>query len=163
MPSRFVRSAALFFALAPAVPLFAQVGQKAVIELPLAKQVMAVAEQEVIKNKWGMFVVIVDDSGLPILTERVGDPQPGSFDVAMKKARAAAAYRRPTKVFEDLFKAGTVLHTTVEGVIALEGGVPLTLDGRVVGAIGVSGGTAVQDGQVALAASGAFPELAAKK
>ena len=143
--------------------LSAQVGQKAVIELPLSKQLAVVAEREIAANGWTMFVVIVDDSGLPILTERVGDAQPGSYDVAVKKARTAALFRRPTKFFVDLFKAGTTVHSTVEGVIALEGGVPLVLDGKVIGAIGVSGGSAVQDGQVANAAANARAGLVSRR
>jgi glc operon protein GlcG len=163
MASRHRLSAVGFLVLCVSTTLFGQLGQKPVIELPLAKEVMAVAEKEVVANRWGMFVVIVDDSGLPIMSERVGDPQPGSYDVAVKKARAAALFRRPTKYFEDLFKSGTLVHTTVDDVIALEGGIPLALDNQVVGAVGVSGGSSVQDGQVAAAAANAFPGLAAKK
>ena len=146
-----------------AVGLGAQVGQKAVIELSLAKQLVAVAEREIAANKWTMFVVIVDDSGLPIFTERVGDAQPGSFDIAVKKARTAALFRRPTKVFEDLFKTGTTIHATTDSIIAIEGGVPLALDGKVIGAIGVSGGSPVQDGQVAMAVASALAGLVGKK
>lgn len=163
MRSLFRASFIAVFALLLSVVTSAQLAQKAVIELPLAKQLAAVAEREIAASNWTMFVVIVDDEGLPILTERVGDAQPGSYDVALKKARTAALFRRPTKFFEDLFKGGTTVHATVESVIALEGGVPLVADGKVIGAIGVSGGTSVQDGQVANAAAGALAALVGKK
>ena len=160
-PIRLILAAPLVALLS--ISASAQVSQKPVIQLSLAKQLATVAEHEIGANNWTMFVAIVDDEGLPIFTERVGDAQPGSYEVALKKARTAALFRRPTKFFEDLFKAGTTVHTTVESIIALEGGVPLVLDGTVIGAIGVSGGTSVQDGQVATAAANALAGFVGRK
>jgi uncharacterized protein GlcG (DUF336 family) len=122
------------------------------ITLDGAQKMMAAAEAEAIKNGWKMAIAIVDESGNLLLFEKLDDTQPGSIAVAIGKARTAANFKRPTKALEDLVVGGKTAFLAIEGVVPLQGGVPVVADSRVIGAVGVSGGTAAQDEQVALAA-----------
>jgi glc operon protein GlcG len=135
----------------PATPYGAPIGLEA------AKKVMASAETEATKNNWGMAIVILDSTGHIVMLHRLDNTQYGSIAVAEDKARSALDYRRPTKVFEDLVAQGGIGMRTLalRGASPLEGGIPLTVDGKIVGAIGVSGATSVQDGQVAKAGADA--------
>ena len=126
------------------------------ITLEAAKTMMAAAEAEARKNGWNMAIAIVDAAGNTILFERLDDTQPGSIAVAQNKARTAANFKRPTKALEDLVTAGRTVFLAIDGLLPLQGGVPVTIEGKVIGAVGVSGGTASQDEQVALAAVGAL-------
>ena len=126
------------------------------ITLEAAKQMMAAAEAEALKNNWNMAIAIVDAAGNMILFEKLDDTQPGSIAVAQNKARTAANFKRPTKALEDTVIAGRTVFLAIEGLLPLQGGVPVTVDGKVIGAVGVSGGTAAQDEQVALAATAAL-------
>ena len=121
------------------------------IGLEAAKKVMAAAEAEAVKNNWGMAIAILDSTGHVVMLHRFDNTQYGSIAVAEDKARSALDYRRPTKVFEDLVAQGGIgLRTlALRGASPLEGGVPIIVDDKIIGAIGVSGATAVQDGQVA--------------
>jgi glc operon protein GlcG len=92
-----------------------------------------------------MAIAIVDEAGNMILFEKLDDTQPGSIAVAKSKAQTAANFKRPTKALEDLVTAGRTMFLAIEGLLPLQGGVPVTADGRVIGAVGVSGGTAPQD------------------
>jgi uncharacterized protein GlcG (DUF336 family) len=121
------------------------------ITLEAARKMMAAAEAEAAKHGWKMAIAIVDESGNLILFEKLDDTQPGSIAVAMNKARTAANFKRPTKVLEDMVTAGRTVFLAIEGLLPLQGGVPVSADGKVIGAVGVSGGTAAQDEQVALA------------
>jgi glc operon protein GlcG len=123
------------------------------ISLELAKQVMAAAEKEAVANQWPMAIAIVDSTGHLALFQRVDQTQLGSVAVSIAKAETALNFRRPTKVFEDLMAAGGagLRLSTMPGVAALEGGVPIVVDGHVIGAIGVSGMLSSQDAQVAAA------------
>jgi uncharacterized protein GlcG (DUF336 family) len=114
---------------------------------------MAAAEAEAIKNNWGMAIVILDSTGHIVILEKLDNTQYGSIAVAEDKARSALDYKRPTKVFEDLVAQGGIgLRTlALRGATPLEGGIPIIREGRIIGAIGVSGGSSVQDGQVAKA------------
>jgi glc operon protein GlcG len=118
-----------------------------------AKKVMAAAEAEAIKNNWGMAIVILDSTGHIVMLHRLDNTQYGSIAVAEDKARSALYFRRPSKVFEDLVAQGGIgLRTlALRGASPLEGGIPIVVDGKIVGTIGVSGATSVQDGQVAKA------------
>ena len=122
------------------------------ITLEAAKKMMAAAEAEALKNNWNMAIAIVDAAGNSILFEKLDDTQPGSIAVAHNKARTAANFKRPTKVLEDMVTSGRTVFLAIEGLLPLQGGVPVTVDGKVIGAVGVSGGTAAQDEQVALTA-----------
>jgi uncharacterized protein GlcG (DUF336 family) len=121
------------------------------ITLRAAKAMMAAAEAEATKNNWKMAIAIVDESGNLIAFQKLDDTQPGSIAVAMNKARTAANFKRPTKALEDMVTAGRSVFLAIEGLLPLQGGVPVTADGKVIGAVGVSGGSAAQDEQVALA------------
>ena len=118
-----------------------------------AKKVAAAAVAEARKNQWTMAVAIVDPAGDLVYFEKMDDTQVGSVDVAIGKARSAARFKRPTKAFQDALAAGgegwRIL--ALDGAIPVDGGVPLVVGGKIVGAIGVSGGTSAQDGQVAAA------------
>jgi glc operon protein GlcG len=110
-----------------------------------------------LKNNWGMAIAILDSTGHIVMLHKLDNTQYGSIAVAEDKARSALYYRRPSKVFEDLVAQGGLgLRTlALRGATPLEGGIPLVADGKIVGAIGVSGATSVQDGQVAKAGADA--------
>ena len=123
------------------------------ITLEQAKKVMAGAEAEAIKNKWGMVITILDSGGNLVMTHRLDGAQFGSLDVARDKAYSAVAFRRPTKVFQDLVAQGgaNLRLLKLSGASVLEGGIPIVVDGKLIGAIGVSGATSDQDAQTARA------------
>lgn len=123
------------------------------ITLEQAKKVAAAAEAEARKNKWNVFIVIVDSGTNPVLMQRMDDAQLGSLNVAQKKAYTAAAFRRSTKVFEDGVAAGGIGMRILgnEQAMPIEGGLPIIVNGKIVGAIGVSGVTSQQDGIIAKA------------
>ena len=123
-----------------------------------AKKAAAASIAEARKNKWNMAIAVVDTGGYLVYFEKMQDTQTGSVDLAIEKARTSALFRRPTKVFQDAVAAGgdglRVLRLT--GANPNEGGVPIIVDGKVVGAVGVSGGSVEQDGQVANAGANAL-------
>ena len=142
--------------------LSAQLADKKVITLDLARQLAAVGEREIARNSFQMFLAIVDESGIPIFVERVNDAQPGSYEVAIAKARTAALYRRPSKAFDDMVRGGATTLLSIPQLTTVEGGVPLMFEGKVIGAVGLSGGSAVQDGAVAQAVADALAGLVKK-
>ena len=117
-----------------------------------AKKAAAAAEAEA-KNITPIpyVIAIVDPSGQLIYFERMDNAQNGSVPVAIDKARSAALFRRPTKAFEDALGKGRTVILALRGAVPLEGGLPLVAGGKIVGAIGASGGSGTQDGQVAKA------------
>src|SRR6187455_414606 len=118
-----------------------------------AKTVAAAAVAEAKKNQWTMAVAIVDTAGDLVYFEKMDDTQVGSVEVAIAKARSAARFKRPTKAFQDALAAGGegLRILALNGAIPVDGGVPLVVGGKIVGAIGMSGGTSAQDGQAAAA------------
>jgi glc operon protein GlcG len=123
------------------------------INLETAKKVAAAAVAEASKNKWAMAVAILDIGGALVYFEKMDGTQTGSVRVAIGKGRSAVMFKRPTKVWEDAVAAGGggLRILGLEGAVPIEGGLPLVMDGKIVGAIGVSGGTAQQDGVAAKA------------
>ena len=123
------------------------------ITLEQAKKVLAGAQAEAKKNNWGMAIIILDTGGHPVMMQRLDGTQLGSIEVAKDKAWSAVAFRRPTKAFEDAVSQGgaNLRLLRLTGASPIEGGIPLMADGKIIGSIGVSGGTAPQDGQVAKA------------
>ena len=123
------------------------------LNLEQAKKIMAGAEAEAAKNKWGMVITIVDSGGNAVMVHRLDNTQFGSIDVARDKARTAVAFRRPTKVFQDLIAQGgaNLRLLNLTGASVLEGGIPIVVGGKIIGGVGVSGGTSQQDAQVAQA------------
>lgn len=121
------------------------------VTLDMAKKVMAAAEAEAKKNNWTVVIAIVDTHGLLVMLQRLDNTQTGSVKVAIEKARTAAMFKRPSKVFEDAVAGGRLTLLGVPGAMPIEGGLPLMQDGKLIGAIGVSGMSSQQDGQVAKA------------
>jgi uncharacterized protein GlcG (DUF336 family) len=123
------------------------------VTLAQARTIAAAAEAEARRNGWRMAVAIVEPTGDLVMFERLDDTQYGSIQIAQTKARAAALYRRPTKEMSDAVQGGGagLAMLTAPGSIALAGGIPIVIDGKIVGAIGVSGGSADQDAQAAAA------------
>ena len=104
-----------------------------------------------LENKWNVAVAIVNTAGTLVYFERIEDTQTVSMDIAIMKAKAAATYRRPTRAFLDAINKGGPAIMTLPGVVASPGGVPIFVDGKVIGAVGVSGVTGDQDEQCAKA------------
>src|SRR5215472_3916873 len=128
------------------------------ISLENAKKAAAPALAEAVKNHWNMAVAIVDPSGNLVYYEKMDDTQLGSATVAIDKARSAALFKRPTKVFQDALAAGGdgLRLLKIAGAVPVEGGIPLVMEGKIVGAIGVSGAASAQDGQCAKAGADAI-------
>ena len=124
---------------------------KPVLTLEDAKRVAAAAEAEAQRNGWGVVIAVVDDGGHLLYLQRSHDTQFGSVETAMQKAHAAVAFKRPTKVSEDAVLSGRLIHLALPGVIPAEGGVPLEINGIIVGGLGISGVRSFQDGQIAAA------------
>lgn len=122
------------------------------LNLEDVKSMVKAAEERAKKDNWNVVIAIVDAGGHLVYLQKMDGVQLASIEVAQKKARAAALYRRPTKVFEEGLKSGNQGLMLLPGVIASEGGVPIIHDGQVIGAIGVSGVTSAQDGIIANAA-----------
>ncbi|HKS81889.1 MAG TPA: heme-binding protein [Candidatus Acidoferrales bacterium] len=126
------------------------------INLEKAKKVVAPAAAEARKNGWNLAFAVVDTGGNLVYFEKMDDTQIGSINVAIEKARSAALFKRPTKVFEDALKGGATPVLRVEGAVPVEGGIPIVIDGKIVGAIGASGATSAQDGECAKAGADAL-------
>jgi len=128
------------------------------IRLESAKQAAAAALAEARRNSWTMVVAVVDIAGELVYFEKMDDSQNGSVKVAVAKARSAALFKRPTKAFQDALTATDdgLRILGLRGAVPVEGGIPLVIDGLIVGAIGVSGGTSQQDGECANAGVGAL-------
>jgi glc operon protein GlcG len=135
---------------APAPPYSSRV-----VTLAEAKTVAAAAEAEARKNGWTMVIVILESNGQQVLAQKMDGTQYGSNEVALKKAHTSANFRRPSSYFQDAVKAGT-LNSIFTGATAVEGGELLLVEGKIVGSIGVSGGTGAQDGIVARAGAAAL-------
>jgi len=127
----------------------AQLADKKVLTLEAAKKIAAAAEGEARKNNWNVVIAVVDDGGHLIYLQRIDGTQTGSIDVAIGKARTSAAFKRPTKVFDELAKTRPSITSISPSAVLLEGGVPVMVGGQLVGAVGVSGVTSQQDAQIA--------------
>jgi len=131
------------------------VEQKHIIDLESAKRVAAAAEREAEKNGWKVVIAIVDDAGHLMYLQRE-KVQLGSIDLAIKKAKVALMFRRPTKYWEDMVASGRQGYLAMPGMLPVEGGVPLIFNGEIVGAIGISGVKSFEDGMVAIAGAEAL-------
>jgi glc operon protein GlcG len=121
------------------------------VSLENATKAAAAAASEARKNNWTMAIAVVDPDGTLVYYEKMDNTQLGSAKFAVDKARSAALFKRPTKVFQDRLAAGGggLAVLAVEGAVPVEGGIPLLIDGRIVGAIGVSGDSSEHDAQCA--------------
>ena len=128
------------------------------ISLEDAKKAAAAAQAEARKNNWSMAVAVVNPDGTLVYYEKADGTQNGSAHVAIDKARTSALFKRPTKAIQDAVAAGGegLRLLRLEGATPIEGGMPLLMEGKIVGAIGVSGATSSQDGQCAKAAADLF-------
>jgi uncharacterized protein GlcG (DUF336 family) len=158
MKSRYFFAAALLIGAVAGAAQAQTMSYGPSITLDMAKKAAAPAIAEARKNNWMMAVAIVDPAGDLVYFEKMDDTQNGSVDVAQAKARSAARFKRATKVFQDAVAAGGegLRMLGLDGAVPVEGGVPLIVGGKIVGAIGASGGTSAQDGQVAAAGVGAL-------
>ena len=132
------------------VPAEAQLRAASVLTLDGARNIVAAAEAEAVKNKWPMSIAIVDASGGLVLFHKLDGSRPSNVDFAQAKARTAARYQRTTKSLDSAVTAGRI-QLLASDALPIEGGEPILVDGQVIGAVGVSGGTAAQDAQVARA------------
>ena len=123
------------------------------IKLEAALKVIAAAKTEADKNSWPVVIIVVDGAGHTVALQRLDNTQIGSIEVATQKAKTAAHFRRSTKVFEDILAGGGagLRLLSLPGALPVEGGLPIIVDGKLIGAVGVSGVTSAQDGQIAAA------------
>ena len=138
---------ALSVSLSPAVK--AELPVKKVLTLEAAKKIAATAEAEAKKRGATVVIAVVDDGGHLLLLERLDDTQVASVEVGIGKARTAAIFRRPSKVFEDQVRDGRVAALALPGATPLQGGIPIMFENKVIGAIGVSGNTPQEDEDIA--------------
>lgn len=151
--------AVLTLALTTITAQSADLTTKKALTLAAAKKIAAAAEAEAAKNKWTMCIAIVDDGANLIYLAKMDETQIGSVTVATEKAQSAVKFKRTTKVFEDTLAGGRQAILKLPGALPVEGGVPLMIDGKVLGAIGVSGGTSAQDGVAAAAGLAEFAKM----
>jgi glc operon protein GlcG len=121
------------------------------ISLETAKKAAAAAVAEARKNNWTMAVAVTDPAGHLVYFEKIDNTQTASIRIAIEKSRSAAIYKRPTKTFQDTVAGGNATALGMKGAIPSEGGLPILIDDKIVGAIGASGGTSQQDGVAAKA------------
>ena len=122
------------------------------LTLEAARIAMAASEAEALRGGWKVVIAVVDDGGHPVLLQRLDGAQWSSIDTALQKARAATAWKRPTRLLEESVNGGrTAFLSITQSMAALQGGVPIELGGQILGAVGVSGVKASDDEAIALA------------
>ena len=151
-----VGAAGLLAAGAVSPPASAQTVDKKTLSFQAATRVAAAAEAAARERGVGVVIEVVDDGGHLILLHRLDDTQVASVNVGIGKARTAAIYRRPSREFEEQIRAGRVAALALADATPLQGGVPIRLDGKVIGAVGVSGDTSAVDEAIALAGAAAL-------
>ena len=139
----------LVFLLSIGTAAKADLPVKRVLTLDAAKKIAGAAEAEAKKRGATVVIVVVDDGGHLLLLERLDDTQVASVEVGIGKARTAAIFRRPSKVFEDQVRDGRVAALALPGATPLQGGIPIVFQSKVIGAIGVSGNTPQEDEDIA--------------
>ena len=118
-----------------------------------ARKIMAAAEAEAVKNNWAVVIAILDSGGHLVMLHRRDDVQLSSLDIAQGKARTSLMFKRPSKVLDDAISGGGggLRFLALPNIVPLEGGMPIVFDGKIIGAIGVSGVLSSQDAQIARA------------
>jgi glc operon protein GlcG len=129
---------------------------KQVLTLSAARKVIAAAEAEALKRGLGVVIVVVDDSGTVIQVSRMDAAQVASVNVGIGKARTAAIYRRPSRVFEEQIRDGRIAALALADATPLQGGIPILINDKVVGAVGVSGDSPQVDEEIAIAGAKAI-------
>jgi len=155
-------AAAIVLMAAEKAPV-AELATKKALTLEVAKRIAAVSAEHARKNDWAVVISIVDDGGHLVYFERMDNVQTGSIQVAIKKAETAVAFKRPTRLFEEAVAQGRTVLVSLPGGMPFEGGVPIAVDGQIIGAVGISGATAQQDGMVAQAGVDALPKILGRK
>ena len=140
---------ALALSLSFSAAVKAQLPVKNVLTVRTARKIAAAAEAEAKKRRATVVIAVVDDGGHLLLLERLDDTQVASVEVGIGKARTAAIFRRPSKVFEDQVRDGRVAALALPGATPLQGGIPIMFENKVIGAIGVSGNTPQEDEDIA--------------
>ena len=153
-----IRSAVVGLALLLSIPAngSAQTLDKKVLSFAAAEKIAAAAADAARARGVGVVIAVVDDGGHLILLHRLDDAQVASVNVGIGKARTAAIYRRPSREFEEQIRAGRIAALALADSTPLQGGVPIRLDGKVIGAIGVSGDTPQVDETIAIVGADAF-------
>ncbi len=129
----------------------AQLVDKKALTLAEARKAMAAATAEAKNNGWNVVIVVADDAGYPLTIDRLDNAQRPSVDISIGKAKTAALFRRPSGALEEAINKGRPALLSADGHVFLQGGVPIIVNGDVIGAVGVSGVRADQDEQVAMA------------
>ncbi|HLN87136.1 MAG TPA: heme-binding protein [Candidatus Limnocylindrales bacterium] len=137
----------------------AQLSEKKILTLAAAEKIAAAAEIEAKKRNATVVIVVVDDGGFPLIIKRLDDTQVASVEVGIGKARTAAIFRRPSRDFEEQVKNGRIASLVLPGATPLQGGLPLVVNGKTIGAIGVSGNTPQEDEDIARAGVAAFDSV----
>lgn len=150
------------FILAASNGFGAEPATRKVLTLEIAKQVAAAASAEAVANKWTVVIAILDEGGNLMYLERADNTQIASIQIAQNKARTAVGFKRPSKTFEDAVAGGRHAILGLKEMTPVEGGIPLMLGDQLAGAIGVSGVTSQQDGQIAKAGADALAKIVAK-
>jgi glc operon protein GlcG len=136
-------------------PALSQQRQVPTVTVATARNALAAAEADARAKSLLVSIAVVDPAGDLVAFVRMDGASPASTDISRGKARTAARFKRPTQALQQAAAQGQVGLVTFEGATLVEGGVPITVDGQVVGAVGVSGGTSTQDGQIAQAGAAA--------
>jgi uncharacterized protein GlcG (DUF336 family) len=139
-----------------------QLATKTTLTLEAAKKIAAASEEEARKNQWNVVIAVLDDGGNLIYLQRMDETQIGSIDVAIAKGQSAVKFKRPTKAFEDAVAGGRQAILRLPGALPVEGGIPIMMNGKLIGAVGVSGVTSQQDAQIAKAGVDAAMKMAPK-
>jgi glc operon protein GlcG len=157
---RFIKVLAVTLSVsAYAMTSEAQLVEKKVLSLAAAKKIATAAEIDAKAKNARVVIAVVDDGGNLLLLERLDDTQVASVEVGVGKARTAAIFRRPSREFEEQVRNGRITALSLPGATLLQGGVPIIVDGKVIGAIGVSGETPAQDEEIAIAGANAIKEI----
>lgn len=164
MQTPFNVTAGLLLGFALCSPAFAQTVEKKSLTLDGAKKAIAAARAEArTKNAPGAAIAVVDEGGNLVALERLDNTFAAGANISIGKARTAVLFKRPTKFFEDTINKGRTAMATLNDFTPLQGGVPITVDGQIVGAVGVSGAaSAQQDEELAIAGANALSTQAAQ-
>ena len=131
--------------------------QKQILTLEIAKRIAAAAEAKANANQWKVVIAVLDDGGHLVYLQRADGTQFGSIEVAIGKAYSAIAFKRPTKAWEERLAEGRLGFLSFsKDFVLIEGGLPLALNGEIIGSIGVSGVQSSQDGEIAAAGAAAL-------
>ena len=130
----------------------AQLTDTKALSAAAVRTILSTAESTARANGWNLSIAVTDAAGDLLGFIKMDNASTGSVDISLGKARTAARYGRPTKVYADRVLNDTLTFLSIEGLVTLQGGLPITVNGRVIGAVGVSGATSAQDEQVAAAA-----------